>query len=124
MKKLRVGAVVAVTGVAVAMTGCASSNSGGSADGDTIVVDMWAGSESDVDALEAQVAFAQEQNPDITIKLQTSPWSDFFTKLTTNMASGNMACVTGMSGAQLGGVHGRFPRAQRGRPQDGRHRLG
>ena len=66
MKKLRVGAVVAVAGVAVAMTGCASGNgAGGSADGDTIVVDMWAGSESDVDALEAQVAFAQEQNPDI-----------------------------------------------------------
>ncbi|MGS0560564.1 ABC transporter substrate-binding protein [Microbacterium aurugineum] len=109
MKKLRVGAVVAVTGVAVAMTGCASSSgNGGSADGDTIVVDMWAGSESDVDALEAQVAFAQEQNPDIKIKLQTSPWSDFFTKLTTNMASGNMACVTGMSGAQLGGYTGAF----------------
>ena len=103
MKKLRVGAAIAVAGVAVAMTGCASGDAGGSADGDTIVVDMWAGSESDVDALEAQVAFAQEQNPDIKIKLQTSPWSDFFTKLTTNMASGNMACVTGMSGAQLGG---------------------
>ena len=91
MKKLRVGAAIAVAGVAVAMTGCASGDAGGSADGDTIVVDMWAGSESDVDALEAQVAFAQEQNPDIKIKLQTSPWSDFFTKLTTNMASGNMA---------------------------------
>ena len=98
MKKLRVGAVAAVAGVAVAMTGCASSGgSGGSADGDTIVVDMWAGSESDVDALEAQIEFAQKQNPDIKIKLQTSPWSDFFTKLTTNMASGNMACITGMS---------------------------
>lgn len=104
MKKMRVGALVAVTGVAVAMTGCAGSDgSGGSADGDVIVVDMWSGSESDTEALEAQIAIAQEENPDIEIRLQTSPWSDYFTKLTTNMASGNMACVTGMSGAQLGG---------------------
>ncbi|WP_228479963.1 ABC transporter substrate-binding protein [Microbacterium abyssi] len=104
MKKMRVGAVAVATGVAVVLTGCASgAGSAGEADGDTIVVDMWSGSESDTEALEAQIAIAQEQNPDIKIKLQTSPWSDFFTKLTTNMASGNMACVTGMSGAQLGG---------------------
>ncbi|MEW1973545.1 sugar ABC transporter substrate-binding protein [Microbacterium profundi] len=109
MKKMRVGAVAAVAGIAVAMTGCAGTEAGaGGGDGDTIVVDMWSGSESDTEALEAQIAFAQEQNPDIEIKLQTAPWSDFFTKLTTNMASGNMACVTGMSGAQLGGYTGGF----------------
>ncbi|WP_222854979.1 ABC transporter substrate-binding protein [Microbacterium ureisolvens] len=105
MKKLRVGAVAAATGVAVVLTGCASGSGGeSSTDGKpTIVVDMWAGSEADTTALEKQVAIAQEENPDVTIKLQTAPWNDFFTKLTTNMASGNMACVTGMSGAQLGG---------------------
>lgn len=100
MKKMRVGAVVAVAGVAVAMTGCASS-AGGSADGDTIVVDMWAGSEDDTKALEAQIAVAKEQNPDLKIELRTAPWGDFFTKLTTNMASGNMACVTGMNSGML-----------------------
>jgi len=111
MKKLRIGAVAVATSAAVVLTGCASgSGDAGNADsGDsTIVVDMWSGSESDTEALEAQIAFAQEQNPDITIKLQTAPWSDFFTKLTTNMASGNMACVTGMSGAQLGGYTAGF----------------
>lgn len=109
MKKMRIGAVAAVTGIAVAMTGCAGTEgAAGNGDGDTIVVDMWSGSESDTEALEAQIAIAQEQNPDIEIKLQTSPWNDFFTKLTTNMASGNMACVTGMSGAQLGGYTAGF----------------
>ena len=106
MKNMRVGAVAAVAGVAVVMTGCAAgggNEAGGSGDGDVIVVDMWSGSESDTEALEAQVKIAQEANPDIEIKLQTAPWGDYFTKLTTNMASGNMACVTGMSGAQLGG---------------------
>lgn len=109
MKMKRVGAVIAVAGVAVAMAGCSNGpSSGGSADGDTIVVDMWSGSESDTEALQAQIAIAQKANPDIKIKLQTAPWGDYFTKLTTNMASGNMACVTGMSGAQLGGYTAGF----------------
>lgn len=111
MKKMRMGAVAAAAGLAVVVTGCAAGGStagSGGSDGDVIVVDMWSGSESDTEALQAQVAIAQEQNPDIEIKLQTAPWGDYFTKLTTNMASGNMACVTGMSGAQLGGYTGGF----------------
>ncbi|WP_353111606.1 sugar ABC transporter substrate-binding protein [Microbacterium sp.] len=102
MKKMRVGAVIAIAGVAVAVSGCSSTpSSGGSANGDTIVVDMWAGSESDTAALKAQIDIAKKQNPDLKIELRTAPWSDFFTKLTTNMASGNMACVTGMNSGML-----------------------
>ncbi|WP_217183692.1 ABC transporter substrate-binding protein [Streptomyces sp. AC495_CC817] len=102
MKKMRVGAVVAVAGVAVAMTGCAGTGgSTGSGSDDTIVVDMWAGSADDTKALEAQIKVAEEQNPDLKIELRTAPWGDFFTKLTTNMASGNMACVTGMNSGML-----------------------
>ncbi|MBO9626148.1 MAG: sugar ABC transporter substrate-binding protein [Microbacterium sp.] len=97
---MRVGAVVAVAGVAVAMTGCAASG-GDAASDDTIVVDMWAGSADDTKALDAQIKIAQEQNPDLKIELRTAPWGDFFTKLTTNMASGNMACVTGMNSGML-----------------------
>ena len=110
MNRMRVGAVAAATGVAVVLTGCAGTTDPGTSGGDkpTIVVDMWSGSESDTAALEAQVEIAQKANPDVVIKLQTAPWNDFFTKLTTNMASGNMACVTGMSGAQLGGFTAGF----------------
>ncbi|WP_341975045.1 extracellular solute-binding protein [Microbacterium sp. LWO13-1.2] len=102
MKKIRMGAVAAIAGVAVAMTGCAGSGgASGSGDDGTIVVDMWAGSADDTKALEAQIKIAQEQNPDLKIELRTAPWGDFFTKLTTNMASGNMACVTGMNSGML-----------------------
>lgn len=52
MKKLCVGVVVVVIGVVVVMIGCVSSNSGGFVDGDIIVVDMWVGSELDVDVFE------------------------------------------------------------------------
>ena len=99
MKKIHVGAAAVATAAALVMTGCA--NGGAEASSDTIVIDMWAGSQSDTDALNAQLEIAQEQNPDLKIELRTAPWGDFFTKLTTNMASGNMACVTGMNSGML-----------------------
>ncbi|KAM9863198.1 putative ABC transporter substrate-binding protein YesO [Leucobacter sp. BZR 635] len=103
MKKIH--AALAVSAVAaLALTGCSAGQGGGADDGKkSIVVDFWAGSETDVSALEAQVAAARELNPDINIEVRTSPWGDFFTKLTTNMASGNMACVTGMNSGKLAG---------------------
>ena len=103
MKKLHVGALAVAAGAAVVLTGC-SAGGAGTASGsgsDTIVIDMWAGSEDDTAALEAQVAVVEKQNPDLKIELRTAPWGDFFTKLTTNMASGNMACVTGMNSGML-----------------------
>lgn len=99
MKKIHVGAVAAAAAAALVMTGC--STGGGDASSDTVVIDMWAGSQSDTDALNAQLEIARTQNPDLKIELRTAPWGDFFTKLTTNMASGNMACVTGMNSGML-----------------------
>ncbi|WP_231821105.1 ABC transporter substrate-binding protein [Microbacterium resistens] len=100
MKKIHlVPAVAVAAGAALVLTGCGGG--GASADADTIVIDMWAGSADDTAALEAQLAIAKEQNPDLTIELRTAPWGDFFTKLTTNMASGNMACITGMNSGML-----------------------
>mgnify|MGYP003042789033 FL=1 len=99
----RAVALAAVT--ALAFTGC-SSKGGGSdttgTDGKTrIVVDMWAGGEKDTEALKKQVEIAQKALPDIQIELRTAPWGDFFTKLTTNMGTDNMACVTGMNSGKL-----------------------
>ncbi len=86
------------TGVAVVLTGCSGSSGGGAAgsDSDTIVIDMWAGSEDDTAALNAQLDVVKKQNPDLKVELRTAPWGDFFTKLTTNMA-----CVTGMNSGML-----------------------
>ena len=102
MKKMQIAAALTAT-AALVLTGCsASGGDNGDAGGKTtIVVDMWAGSEDDTAALKAQVAIAQEQNPDLKIEMRSAPWGDFFTKLTTNMASGNMACVTGMNSGML-----------------------
>jgi multiple sugar transport system substrate-binding protein len=100
MKKIQVGAMAVAASVALVMTGCAGGASTAS-QSDTIIIDMWAGSQADTDALDAQVKIAQDANPDLKVELRTAPWGDYFTKMTTNMASGNMACITGMNSGQL-----------------------
>ncbi|MHA6523920.1 ABC transporter substrate-binding protein [Tessaracoccus sp. G1721] len=110
MKKVRLSALALAASTALILTACGgssastpsgSSNTGTGDERASIVVDMWAGSEDDIAALDAQIDVAKAANPDIDIELRTAPWGDFFTKLTTNMASGNMACVTGMNSGQL-----------------------
>lgn len=108
MKKAQIGTLALMVSAGLTLTACGGGNDGGgdaAPDGNDasqeIVVEMWAGSEDDIDALNAQIDVVKEQNPDLDIELRTAPWGDFFTKLTTNMASGNMACVTGMNSGML-----------------------
>ncbi len=106
MKNVRIGmALVLSAGLALSACGADSkpdnTQNGDGGAKEKIVVDMWAGSEDDISALDAQIDVVKKQNPDLEIELRTAPWGDFFTKLTTNMASGNMACVTGMNSGQL-----------------------
>ncbi|WP_166845175.1 ABC transporter substrate-binding protein [Isoptericola sp. BMS4] len=91
-------AVLATLGLAA----CGSGDGGSAGSGDgTIVWDMWAGSQSDTDALNETLEIVEAENPDLDVRLQTAPWNDYFTKLTTNLSSGNLACVTSMNGQRL-----------------------
>ncbi|MCB0887468.1 MAG: extracellular solute-binding protein [Propionibacteriaceae bacterium] len=113
MKMHRVSAMALAAGLALTLAACGGGNTpapantagGGTTAGGgekaKIVVDMWAGSEDDTAALNAQLDVVKRDNPDIEVELRTAPWGDFFTKLTTNMASNNMACVTGMNSGML-----------------------
>lgn len=105
-KKIRpVTTTVALLGAsAVALTGCGATGGGAGQDSDApVVVSMWASDEAETAAFERQIAIAKEQNPDIKIEARTSPWADYFTKLTTDMASGNTACVVGMNSSMFDG---------------------
>lgn len=101
-------AAAALTAVALVLAGAgcspstsSSSSASGAGAKATIVIDMWAGGEKDQAAIKKQVDIAQQANPDVTLELRTAPWGDYFTKLTTNMASNNMACITGMNSGKL-----------------------
>ncbi|WP_265520251.1 ABC transporter substrate-binding protein [Oerskovia flava] len=110
---MRIPQAVSVSTAALAVlaltAACGSGGSGSSGDASsTIVWDMWAGSQSDIDALEATLEIVRTENPDLEVELQTAPWNDYFTKLTTNLSSGNMACVTSMNGQRLSGYASAF----------------
>ena len=101
--KFRLLAVTATAALsAAALSGCSSSTDS-SESADTITWSMWAGDTESKQKLEAQMAVAQTAVPGTTIKLQTAPWDDYFTKLNANMASGDVACVTAMNGQRLSG---------------------
>lgn len=99
MKKKLSTAAALVASAAIVLTGCSATSDAGSSD--SVVFDMWAGSDDDISALKASVAIAEKQNPDLKIEMRTAPWNDFFTKLTSNMSAGKMACITGMNSGQL-----------------------
>lgn len=109
MKFKKTLAASAAVATAFSLAACSSDDAGSSSSGNgttgssekaSIVWDMWA-SGDDVAILENQLKIVQAELPDIDIKLQHSPWGDYFTKLTTNLASGNVACVTSMNGQRL-----------------------
>lgn len=112
MRKSTLTIAAGLASAALILSACSGDDgdpggSGGSGDTE-IVWDMWAGGTDDVDALEAILAIAQDENPDINIRLQHAPWSDYFTKLTTSLASNNLACVTSMNGQRLAGYADAF----------------
>jgi multiple sugar transport system substrate-binding protein len=109
MHKSRYAAAALIAAAALVLTGCAGGNSGASGGTTTIEWNMWAGDTAAQKNLEAQMAAAQKQlGSDITIKLTSAPWNDFFTKLNTNLASGNVACVTAINGQRLSGYTSAF----------------
>ncbi|WP_313279429.1 ABC transporter substrate-binding protein [Timonella senegalensis] len=115
MKFKKTMAVSATAALALSLAACGSDDKGGnegtgsgSGEKAQITWDMWAGSDDDIAALEATLKIAQEENPDIDIKLQHAPWNDYFTKLTANLSSGKAACVTSMNGQRLSGYADAF----------------
>jgi multiple sugar transport system substrate-binding protein len=109
MHKSRYAAAAVIAAAALALTGCAGGNSGSDGGKTTIEWNMWAGDTAAQKNLEAQMAAAQKElGSDITIKLTSAPWDDFFTKLNTNLASGNVACVTAINGQRLSGYTSAF----------------
>lgn len=103
-------ALAAATSVTLAACGGGtaptSSASGNTADGKVhLVWDMWASGAEEVEWLEKTAEIAREKNPDVSIELRTSGWEDYFTKLTANMSSGNVSCLTSMNGQRVSAFH-------------------
>lgn len=107
MKARHAATALLATTALIGLAGCSGQTGSTDSDG-TITWSMWSGDTESDNKLKAQLAVAQEQNPDIDIELRTSPWADYFTKLNANMSSGKLACVTAMNGQRMSGYHEAF----------------
>lgn len=110
MKTRKTATAAAIAILAGLGLAACSGGSGGeaSASGSTnadITWNMWAGSDDDQKWVDQTAEIVRKQNPDISLETQTSAWADYFTKLTANASSGNLACITSMNGQRLSGFY-------------------
>ena len=93
---------------AALLVGCGGSGSGGgstAAGGKTTVNwSMWASGTADANAWKAVASAVTQKHPDITVKLQTLPFNDYFTKLAAQASGGNAPCLLGMQSLRAPGL--------------------
>lgn len=82
-----------VAAAALALSGCAASDSG-SADGPvTITYTNFISNDGNEENLQAIVDAFEEENPDITVEVTTLPYADYGTALQTDLAAGTVSDV-------------------------------
>ena len=59
---------------------------------------MWSGSDAEQDAWLHIADMGTQKYPNIKIQFETTPFNDYWTKLTTEAASGKTPCVIGLKG--------------------------
>jgi hypothetical protein len=93
---------VALSAVLLAACGGNSGGSGGSAESPggpvTLTWFMWSGSDVERNAWLHVADLVTQKYPNIKIQFETTPFDDYWTKLTTQAASGSTPCVIGLQG--------------------------
>ena len=95
MTHLRKPLLAGILGMALALAACSSGGSGQSGESGGTASNSGAatlrrGDEGAAGAYEESLAAFHEQNPDIAVEISVVPWSDYFTKLRTDIAAGSM----------------------------------
>jgi len=81
------------------LAGCGSGGGSGSSGGTkTLTWFMWSGSDVEKNAWLHVGDLVTQKYPNIKIKFETTPFNDFWTKLTTEAASGSAPCIVGLQG--------------------------
>lgn len=96
--------IVAVAAAAVVLAACGGSGGASTAKSSaaggktTITWFMWSGSNDEVNAWKHVGEMVTKKYPDITVDFQTTDFNNYWTKLTTQAASGSAPCVVGLQG--------------------------
>jgi multiple sugar transport system substrate-binding protein len=107
MRISRLTKIVTVAAAAVLLAACGGGNGSGSGSGGssgsgdqpvTLTWFMWSGSDVEKNAWVHVGDMVTKKYPNIKIKFETTPFNDFWTKLTTQAASGGASCIIGLQG--------------------------
>lgn len=101
-RRITIG-TAATAALTLGLAGCGDSTSGAdtSGDGTTLTWQAWSGSQTETDALNRLSEMVTEEHPDITIDLQTSTFPDYWTRLTAQASSGDVACLLSVQDQRL-----------------------
>jgi ABC-type glycerol-3-phosphate transport system substrate-binding protein len=101
--KMRAGAVIRASLLAATTIGGITLASVAYADPVTLTWGMWAGSDAEVAAWQHVADMVTAKYPDITIKLQTASWPDYWTKLPTLAASNQLPDIVSLQSLRTPG---------------------
>lgn len=95
----RGGTALAVTAAAaLALTGCSSSDTGSAGSDEKVVIEYGIWDQKQEAAMKAVAEAFTAENPNVTIKLVTTPYKEYFTKLQTSVSGGAAPDVFWMNG--------------------------
>ncbi|WP_230206010.1 ABC transporter substrate-binding protein [Actinomyces urinae] len=95
---------------ALALTACGGGTGQSSADGGQVELRwiMSADSQAEVDVWNHLAEMVTEKYPDIKVKFESSPFKDYYNKLTAQAASGDLACIAGLQAQRVPDVGSLF----------------
>ncbi|RKN12504.1 ABC transporter substrate-binding protein [Streptomyces radicis] len=91
-RRLILGVTSVATTTGLVLTGCSSGTNAASQSEDSLVWSMWiSGAEDKAAWQEVADAVSENGGPEVTI--QGSPWTDYWTKLRTQLSAGGAPCI-------------------------------
>ncbi len=99
---LAAAAIAAATMATAACGGGGGSGAGGSQQGSatTLTWQMWSGSQVETTALNKLSSMVTAKYPDIKLKIQSSTFGDYWTRLAAQASGGDVGCLLGVQAAR------------------------
>jgi len=104
--KLKAKGLIAIcvgVGMAAAMTACSSGGSSGGSNGGNVTLDwgFWDQGDAGNKTWQGLADAVHKKYPNITVKLTSPPFADYFTKLQSQLAANTTPCIVSMQSLRL-----------------------
>jgi multiple sugar transport system substrate-binding protein len=109
MKKAPLALGVIAAGVLALTTACSGSTPAAGSGKVTLDWIMWAASDAETGAWQHVADLVHEKHPNITVKLKTAAWANYWSKLPTVLAGSDVPCIVGLQMGYVPAFASSFP---------------